>query len=64
MLHSWRSGTLIYYIPGTDFLDPIETVQQTVDYVLANENVNRVIVVTHIGYVQFIPISRFANPEF
>ncbi|KAG8869127.1 hypothetical protein FRB97_001592, partial [Tulasnella sp. 331] len=36
---------------GTQFLDPVATVQRTVDHVLMNEkDVKRIIAMTHIGY--------------
>lgn len=36
---------------GTEFLDPVQILQQTVDVIEANENVTRIIAMTHIGSV-------------
>ncbi|KAG8952979.1 hypothetical protein FRC04_003431 [Tulasnella sp. 424] len=43
---------------GTTFLDPTETVQKTVDYILEHEDVRRIVVMTHIGYDLDIKLAR------
>lgn len=43
---------------GTTFLDPTETVQKTVDYVLEHEDVKRIVVMTHIGYDLDIKLAK------
>lgn len=34
------------------------SVQQTVDYVLANENITRIVLITHIGYDDDIALAK------
>lgn len=43
---------------STVFADPVNTTQFWVDYVYANENVTRVVVMTHIGYENDIELAK------
>ncbi|KAF8335741.1 5'-nucleotidase [Cantharellus anzutake] len=46
--------------PGrdTEFLDPVEALQRTVDEINAKENVGRIIAMTHIGYEDDVDLAR------
>jgi 2',3'-cyclic-nucleotide 2'-phosphodiesterase/3'-nucleotidase/5'-nucleotidase len=35
--------------PGTEFLDPVEVLQNTVDEINRKEQVDRIVAMTHIG---------------
>lgn len=38
-------------------MDPVEVIQRTVDEIEANENVTRIIAMTHIGYAEDIDLA-------
>lgn len=44
--------------PGTTFEDPLTAIQRTVDLVKSEENIHRIIALTHIGYDKDIELAK------
>ncbi|KDQ21445.1 hypothetical protein BOTBODRAFT_99843 [Botryobasidium botryosum FD-172 SS1] len=43
--------------PGTNFLDPIEVIQATVDAIKTKEKITKIVAITHLGYEQDIELA-------